>query len=133
VAAENFKILKLISPHAGLLSSSGYLAEYEAIVIKPEWARLVMLTAPDMASIVRSEANFGRKADELGDFLAAAGLLVVLVVPTENQLLQSSYSNPHNNLVWWGDHLTVPYPTLMRPRRSTRPRQPLNPGRPSPL
>jgi hypothetical protein len=109
VAAKNFKILKLVSPQDGLLSSSDYLAEYEAIVIKPEWARLVMMSAPDMDSIVRSEADFGRKSGELGDFLRSGGLLVVLVVPTENQLLQSAYSNPHNNLVWWGDHLTVPY------------------------
>lgn len=45
VAAENFRVLKLISPRDGLLSSSDYLAEYEAIVIKPEWARLMMLSA----------------------------------------------------------------------------------------
>jgi len=107
VAAEHYKILKLISPQDGLLSSSEYLAEYEAIVIKPEWARLARLSAPDMKSIVSSEADFGRKAHELGDFLTG-GLVGCPSCPTENQLLQSSYSNPHNNLAWWGDHLTVP-------------------------
>src|SRR5947209_893573 len=63
MAAEHFRILKLISPQDGLLSSSDYLAEYEAIVIKPEWARLVRLSGPDMKSIVTSEADFGRKRD----------------------------------------------------------------------
>lgn len=109
VAAEKFRVLKLISVQDGLLSSSHYLAEYEAIVIKPEWTRLVMLSAPDIETVVRSEVDFGRKSDELGDFLRAGGLLVVLVVPTELQFLQSSYSNPHTNLVWWADHLTFPY------------------------
>jgi hypothetical protein len=105
---ENFRILRLISPQDGLLSSSDYLAEYEAIVIKPEWVRLVMLSAPDIETIVRSEADFGRKSREVGDFLRAGGLLVVLVVPTEFQNLQSAYSNPHSNLVWWADYLTFP-------------------------
>ncbi len=69
-----------------------------------------MVSAPDIGSIVRSEADFSRKSHELGDFLGAGGLLVVLVVPTERKNLQSSYSNPQNNLEWWANHITSPYP-----------------------
>src|SRR5436190_1018157 len=122
MSGEGFKILKLLRPADGLLSSSNYLAEFEAIVIKPEWSRLVLFSGPDMATIVQSEAEFCRKSSELGDFLEAGGLLVVLVVPREERLLQSSYSNPHNNIAWWANHLTHPWtndPDVVAPGAGT--------------
>jgi len=121
MSGEGFKILKLRRPADGLLSSSNYLAEFEAIVIKPEWSRLVLFSGPDMATIVQSEAEFGRKSSELRDFLEAGGLLVVLVVPREERHLQSSYSNPHDNIVWWAIHLTYPWtdPDVVAPGAGT--------------
>ena len=107
MASADFKILRLFSGHEGPLSAAHYLAEYEAIVIKPEWQRLIV-TGPTTGDVLRSEEAFNRKASEVTDFLAAGGLLVVLAVPAEKRIFQSA--SHHDNVSWWAMYVSTPYP-----------------------
>jgi hypothetical protein len=101
------RILRLDRQQDNPLSASDYLAEYEAIIVRPEWQRLI-LTGPNMNAIIRSEEGFNRKAVELGDFLAIGGLLVVLPVPAEKRLFQTN--SPFDNHSWWAMDIAQPYP-----------------------
>jgi hypothetical protein len=92
------KILRLFEPHDDPLSSMHYLAEYEAIIVMPIWDRLLLM-GPTAGDVMRAEGEFNRKSDELGDFLAVGGLLVVLPVPFETKMFQSTATQ--NNQAWW--------------------------------
>ena len=106
-SSSGFKILRLFSSRDGPLSATHYLAEYEAIIVKPTWERL-LVTGPDMNAVVQSEEAFNRKAGELTTFLAAGGLLVVLPVPAESRIVQSHC--PYDNHSWWAIDVAEPYP-----------------------
>jgi hypothetical protein len=99
-----FNILRLDRPNDEPLSNTHYLAEYEAIIVKPEWQRLVV-TGPSTDDVIRSEQTLGRKSTELGDFLSAGGLLVVLVVPLEPRVLRGPVQHEEDNHGWWARQL----------------------------
>jgi len=95
------RILRVFRLQDEPLSATHYLAEYEAIIVKPVWERLLS-TGRTVGEILQSEADFNRKSVELGEFLDAGGLLVILAVPVETHLFQSMASQ--NNQSWWARH-----------------------------
>jgi hypothetical protein len=103
-SSPKIDILRLDRPNDEALSNTHYLAEYDAIIVKPEWQRLVV-TGPSTAEVMRSEQTLGRKSTELGDFLSAGGLLVVLVVPLEQRLLHGPVQHEEDNHHWWARQL----------------------------
>jgi hypothetical protein len=107
MASPELKILRVFSSTAEPLSSSHYLAEYEAIIVEPEWQRLLVL-GPTAGDVVRAEEVFSRKPRELNEFLTAGGLLVVLLVPAENRTFMSHGGDDNHS--WWAKSLAASYP-----------------------
>jgi hypothetical protein len=96
-----FKILRLFGPEDQPLSQTHYLAEYEAIIVKPEW-RYLVVSGPTTGDVARSEQALDRKSTELLDFLSAGGLLVVLLTPFEERILMSGpVQRQDDNYGWW--------------------------------